>query len=239
MVLDQQSFLNQLVESGDDFILIVLDACRYDAMKSFVESKELAYEVKEASSKVPNTHTWVRTNWSGEYDITYISPIPFISDQEVDGPTGGGSYHGSKHFKKVVNAWRSHWSDEEGCVTPEGAVKAALDNVDDKMIIHFGQPHMPHIGDPPMRNKDIDSDNLAEVGETGEFTDEEIKESYMANLERAWKGGVEVLLRQLNLDNYSRVIITSDHGESLGEDGRYGHNTNTPEVHSVPWIEVK
>ena len=45
------------------------------------------------------------------------------------------------------------------------------------------------------------------------------------------------------LDNIQKIvsnkaifIFTSDHGENLGEDGKYGHNRFTPEVYKVPLV---
>jgi len=36
-----------------------------------------------------------------------------------------------------------------------------------------------------------------------------------------------------------RIVITSDHGELLGENGKYGHGSRAPHTLEVPWLSVK
>jgi len=236
MTKHQKDLINALLKE-DEFILIVLDACRYDYMKQWADENEYDLNVQKIKSGVPNTHTWIRTRWDGEYDLVYVSSIPYVANQNVEGPNGGTRYNGSEHFSKVVEGWRHYWDDELRCLTPSACVDATKDNMDDRMVVHFGQPHMPHIGDPPMINKEIKSDNLSQVGSSGEFSDEYIHKSYYGNLKKAMEEGVKQLV-SLEGDNDKRVVITADHGESLGEDGNYGHNNHSDEVEYVPWVEV-
>lgn len=236
--MPQDVRLNQMLQQ-EKFLLIVLDACRYDALHKLVNDRQFNVRGKHAhvervDSEVPNTHTWARTKWDGEYDATYISPIPFISNQEVDGPTGGGSYYGAEHFDKVVDVWRTDWNEEYDCVMPEDIVKHTMANRDDdKIIAHFGHPHMPHLGSTAFDQDEYVGENLAQMGP--QIPPKELEESYCGTLEVVWDDGVLPLLH----DFKDRTIcITADHGEALGEGGRYGHNTMTPEVNHVPWIEV-
>lgn len=36
-----------------------------------------------------------------------------------------------------------------------------------------------------------------------------------------------------------KFVITSDHGELLGENGRYGHSVDNPILFEVPWLEIE
>lgn len=229
-VKKQDGYLSQL-SNMDEFILIILDACRYDALKHLTIDRQLSLDVEMVNSEVHNTHTWVRTKWSGSYPYTYISPIPYISESELGGPTGGSPYNAGVHFKNVVQAWRDNGSGHDG--TPESVVKESLSNRDDKMIIHFSQPHMPHLGDPPLDPDNHDGNNLSQIGPS--LGQERVSKSYYANLEFVWDKGVEVILDEFDHNN---IMVTADHGEAIGEGGRYGHNTYTPEVMAVPWVDI-
>lgn len=220
-------------------MIIVLDACRYDYLQDLVVERNHPLRVEKVNSNCPNTHTWVRETWIGEYDITYISPVPYISNSPTEGPNGGPRYNGADHFENVVEAWRTDWDEELKALPPLSVAEQASRNLSPKMVVHFGQPHMPHIGEPPLLNKDIESNNLTEVGLSGEYSDEYIRESYKGNLERVWNEGVCNLVPVDNPDTADRKIaITADHGEALGEDGNYGHNIRVEEVLHVPWIEM-
>jgi len=47
---------------------------------------------------------------------------------------------------------------------------------------------------------------------------------------------VELLLNKLR----GKIIITSDHGDLLGEDGKLGHDTKWkhPKLNEVPYVEI-
>ncbi len=67
-------------------------------------------------------------------------------------------------------------------------------------------------------------------------TEEELKELYEKNLERVLEEA-ENLLNHLE----GKVVITSDHGEALGEDGDFFHpyGTKNPAVREVPYWKNK
>lgn len=236
MNTEQHKRIQELMEN-DKFCLIVLDACRYDYMEDVLDNEfeEFSWDTETIHSGVPNTHTWARKYWSGEYDLTYFSPIPFISDKELDGPTGGGSYKGTDHFERVINVWKDPSYEENRGVKPEVMRDAFIDNYADRAVVHFGQPHMPHMSEPKLFSQDMDGGNLAQIAKSGEVPKDYIEKSYRANLVYVMKEGVLPLVSHIDHDN---IVITADHGESLGEGGHWGHNTKTHWVQNVPWVEV-
>ncbi len=68
------------------------------------------------------------------------------------------------------------------------------------------------------------------------FNGEELEELYKQNLERVL-GEVETLLDHLE----GKIVVTSDHGEALGENGDFFHpyGTKNPAVREVPYWETK
>ncbi|MFP3871451.1 MAG: sulfatase-like hydrolase/transferase [Candidatus Natronoplasma sp.] len=85
---------------------------------------------------------------------------------------------------------------------------------------------MSWLGLPPLSPMD---DALRKVGEDG------VRKAYKENLVRALRS-VEDLLDQLE----GKVVITSDHGELLGERGRFGHDfKGFEELEMVPWFELE
>lgn len=84
---------------------------------------------------------------------------------------------------------------------------------------------MDTLGLPPLSPMD---DALRKAGTEG------VKKAYRKNLERALKS-LEDLLERVE----GKVVITSDHGELLGEYGRFGHDLSPKtELVEVPWFEV-
>lgn len=72
---------------------------------------------------------------------------------------------------------------------------------------------------------------VMEVGVEG------LKEAYERNLRFALTE-ISALLR--SIPSFKRVVITSDHGELLGEKGKFGHidDKEEPILIEVPWLEV-
>lgn len=78
---------------------------------------------------------------------------------------------------------------------------------------------------PPLSPMD---DALRKVGEEG------VREAYRENLSRVLDCVGEFLKK-----TDGKCVITADHGELLGEGGRFGHELEErPELVEVPWFEV-
>lgn len=245
-MLDQHQLLDEL-KTDENFLLIILDACRYD---KFVElDKEIDGDIEKVDSDVPNTHTWIKENWSdGPYDITYISAMPWVHTQPVDHPHAG-TYDGSAHFNRVIPCHNKYWSDKYKTTLPQDITREVNNCSDNNILVHYFQPHFPHIDGPLFVNpeagpfEDYEEEikravNIEKVPEHDDITDEFLDESYTNNLKYVWNNGVSNIdLLQSNTDK--KIIITADHGENLGERGKYGHNSYDDIVTTVPWMRVR
>jgi hypothetical protein len=116
-------------------------------------------------------------------------------------------------FYDIYPLYNTEWDEDIGTVPPEKttkiAEKAHQEHPDKKVIVHYMQPHMPFLGKTdfgsvlawggsyyPAENFDIDC----------------FKRAYRENV-RIAISAVESLLHSIS----GKIIITSDHGELLGE----------------------
>ena len=103
-----------------------------------------------------------------------------------------------------------------------GAVTKARKIMGDMMAVRL----MKMFRLPPLSPMD---DALRRVGGDG------VKEAYRENL-RIALNSVEKMIPELN----GKTVITADHGELLGEGGRFGHDFDGGEVlETVPWFVVE
>lgn len=216
----------------DEFALLILDACRWDTLRHFLDS-----EVRRAISPALLTVRWLNACWPDEYDITYVTAIPHIAPTPRD---TGVTYDGTDHFEEVVYLGDEAW-DAELCTVPPAPIRDAAIELDaERIIVHYLQPHIPYIGETRIEELSYwqlgPEDEKVETNEIlKDVPDETVRKAYYDNLQRVWTEGVEPLLKTFE---DRRVVITADHGELLGENGYYGHGRMAAPVVIVPWLEV-
>lgn len=228
---------------GDDFMnkewdnLLILDSLRYDYFKEY---NQLKGTLEPVISRGSNSWEFMKGNFLNRefHDTIYITAN--AHERKLPDDT-------FFHIETVFD----EWSDPPGTVLPEDIAARARDihkkYPDKALIVHFMQPHGPHLG--PTANSyreryDIRQDGLKWniAGERGILTKEEIRRAYK-----------ETLIRVLNVvANFAdeidgKTVITADHGQLLGEqilpftDPKYGHphDIHVPELRLVPWFEVE
>ncbi|MFW6041321.1 MAG: hypothetical protein ACOC85_05745 [Thermoplasmatota archaeon] len=236
----------KVMEREWDF-LIVLDACRYDMFK---ENNFIEGDLKKINSTGSSTTKWIKNNFDGKYkDTVVVSSNPHLSQLRLK------KIIGHNPFFHIENVWDYGWDEDLNTVPPhavnEGAKKIIDQYKDKRIIIHYMQPHYPFIGEHQIIHSGVDSlrkeglgdgkernkernpwDDLAE----GEIDLDEFMKAYNSNLKLVLKY-VQKLLPHLN----GKVIITSDHGNCIGEMGLHGHpgGFNIKPLIEVPWFQVK
>ncbi len=269
----------QLIHDRDWDVLIILDACRYDALADIYEDYLPEGELEKVRSPVDTRNNYATSDWCRKVfdrwfdDTVYVSASARINSlMPVDG------FDGREHFEKIVDVWDTGWDSETGSVPPGEVTAAAREEAErgdfGRMIVHYVQPHFPFLGLdvrgpdtkevpeerhtlrfklrsavgpriryllgpqrtralgrflglPPLNSMDK---VLRKVGE------ERLREGYHGNLERVL-ADVAPLLDELD----GTVVITSDHGELLGENNYYGHSyvPGYPAVIDVPWLQIE
>lgn len=217
-------------------VLVVLDACRVDLMAEVMDDYDFLSpgKIESVGSTSPE---WMEKNFTDEYSeqmrrTTYVTGNPF-SDGIVT----------KRDFQLLDEVWRYAWDDDLGTIPPDAisdrAITVQREHNPDRMIVHYMQPHWPFVPDPldeGMRLEEfggLHDDSVWTRLRKGEVTKERVWSAYRKNLEFVLES-VEVLLENIESD---KVVITSDHGNGMGEHGYYGHARNVPfsYIKEVPW----
>lgn len=201
--------------------LIILDACRHDLYEEVTGETDFRY------SAGSHSRDFMRENFSeGEWgDTIYISANGHSSPNIFKELAGRKP---EEVFHTFYNTFDTGWDEEKGVVPPEAIVNDAVSAEklfpEKRKIVHFMQPHVPFVE----HEKDFHWDDVAR----GEVSDEEAWEAYSKNLEYVLPY-VEELVEKLD----GRTVVTSDHGNLVGENGMYDHpeGLSVEPLRKVPW----
>jgi len=226
--------------------LIVLDACRYDL---FAERSTLPGTLRARESRAAHTSEFIRGNFH-ERDLTdtvYVTASPILQR--------GYPERYNPAFHAVVNVWQEDgWDEEYNSVHPETMVEYALDAAEQypqkRLVVHFMQPHYPFIASDTKLDKqtvpdptEITTDIWNEMMyKSADIDPETIVDAYRANFDL-----VVPYVQQLLDELSGKTVVTSDHGNMLGERSwplpirEWGHppGVYTPELVRVPWLEYE
>ena len=247
--IQRQKHLIEEFVSQDEFILVILDACRYDVFEEIC-CNYVDGELSKVWSSGRWTADYVRRTWDDSYDLTYLSSIPVVSDFYFE--IRGDEFRPSNYFDEVIPLWDSEWDPELGTVPADEVTDTALaystQPDQTRLVAHYPQPHVPYVGDTmilPWDSKEVEYD-LQELLEkdidrptqriydqikSGELPESELWKAYRDNL-RYVLDEVVRLIRRVDCP----VVVTADHGEHLGESGKYLHEKESCLIRQVPWF---
>lgn len=249
--LPHQTHLLDELRERDRWTLIVFDAGRHDYLAPLL-SDTFAGDVQGAFSAARDTFEWASTTWRGDFeDVTYVTGMVPVSDEIPDFDANDfkrlyGGVNPGDSIGDIRKVWETHWDDRVGTVPPEAVTDVALEYADrDKLVVHYAQPHSPYIGTPTLLGYTDGVNAQAKTGRpndepiwegvrAGDVTQLELRLSYWGNAVRAIKASVPLVRSRNN------VVATSDHGEALGEWGKYTHDRAPhPKRRVVPWQRIK
>ena len=216
--------------------LIILDACRWD---TFEEHTRFEGKLSKIISIGNESWSFQKANFSDKnlHDTVYVTANPF-STKIADNV-----------FFRLISLL-GEWNEDAGTVLPQSVTDAALNAhrmyPNKRLIVHYMQPHAPHVGNYELgfnqrgwhsMTEEKDGIHLWEAVRRGYITHEDLRTSYLENL-RFVESEVETLITKLP----GKTVISADHGENLGERVLglrfYGHGQHTPECRFVPWLEL-
>lgn len=250
LVLYQDGLVNRVSRRFDVFdgenvferdwdVLVVLDACRVDAMRRVAPEYPFVTDVEAFTSVAGHSAGWLRETFTDERAATlretaYVTANPH-SESDLDRDLLGG----------LDEVWTYAWDDDVGTVPPRAvtdrAVAAARSGEFDRVVAHYMQPHFPSVPHPELGSR-IDpeetgwSDSVWDRLRRNEIDRETVESAYVDNL-RYVLDELELLLDSVD----GRVAVTADHGNAFGERGFYGHGDYIPLacVRRVPWWETE
>ena len=240
----------------DDWdLFIVLDACRYDLMREVADDFDFIESLRPHWSYAASSQDWIQKTFMdsnlpleervevslkllrepyqnhllAEYcemrdvsDVAYITANPQCSMLE------------SEQFVRFEEVWESRWQDtDNGTIHPRAVTEKTVETMREdnpgKTVAHYMQPH----GSFRLSEEPGHPWTKLQVGER-DF--ETTWEYYRDNLEWVLEE-LELLLTNVDAE---KVVISADHGNSMGEYGFYGHRPYLPlkGMRQVPWAEA-
>lgn len=231
--------MDVMLEDWDN--LVILDACRYDY---FEVQNSIAGSLFSRISRGSKSWEFMQENFAGEHfpDTVYVSANPYISRLDDD-------------VFFAVDALTDEWDEEIGTVLPGDVVSAAHEanneHPDKRLIVHFMQPHRPYLGETADQLRDRvdligyknEGDGLQVWGAAKErkVSTSEVRTAYSESLDIVLSHA-NTLIEELD----GKSVVTSDHGEMLGEkllpfsSRIWGHSEGFSTLHlrRVPWLTV-
>lgn len=217
-------------------LLVVLDACRYDLFVEFAP-KHSVYErfdsIESVYSIASQSVDWLERNFE-HADDSLLGRTVYITD-----PSHAAMVTTDKLYD-VVEVRESPNNTHGGVLRPaaiaDEAVRQFRTATADKYIVHYIQPHAPFLHCVGKYNSALDGEghplNVWNGIRDGRFDREEVWEDYGQNLLLVLDH-VERLIERFE----GTIVVTSDHGNGLGEFGLYGHpgREAAPSIRRVPW----
>ncbi|WP_139231177.1 hypothetical protein [Halostagnicola kamekurae] len=238
--------------------MIVLDACRVDALREVADEYDFITQVNSITSVGSTSFEWLNHTFSAEYlediqETAYITGNGYTERVfESDGHTGHApipfgpeNYNvvDSSDFGYLEELWRVDFEDSSEWIigsgdgrrvnpryTTDRTIQAIRNSELDRSIVHYMYPHDPY----PLAGESLQRpfDPL----KAGTASRDDVWGAYLDNLKLVLDE-VELLLE--NIDS-ERVVITADHGEAFGEYGFYRHVIGCPIpcMRRVPWVKT-
>ncbi|MFP4174872.1 MAG: hypothetical protein ACLFSW_03735 [Halobacteriales archaeon] len=221
-------------------VLIILDACRVDLLRSVADEYDFigsVDEVDRVESVGSMSKEWMAKTFDDDHadevaDTVYVTSNAF-SERILD----------EDDFLELDEVWRYAWDEDEDTVLPrpvtDRAIRAARQHDPDRLVVHYIQPHHPFLSIDGFEAATFgpdSADTVVDALRKGKIERDRFMRAYRDNLRTALDD-VELLLSNVDAD----VAITADHGDALGEWGVYDHPVGFlhPAVRTVPWVETQ
>lgn len=233
----------EFVFDHDWDVLIVLDACRVDALEAVAPDYDWLGPVGSMESRASHSREWMQENFVGKYAMekartAHVTWNAFSDYELVE-----------DEWAELVEVWRYRWDDELGALHPRWMTDAGIatwrETDAERFILHYMQPHVPYRtidGHDALPHElvgeiDVGRTTIWDLLRAGDVSHDEAWDAYLDNLR--WVLDDLAVLR-MNLDA-EKAILTADHGECFGEWGLYGHpdGVRIRPLINVPWVDIQ
>lgn len=246
-------------------VLVVLDACRVDAIKEVANEYDFIDDVDAIWSLGSTSHEWYAQTFIRNYEKQFSKTALITSNPNAESLLRERD-HPPRHITPfLATDWDTITEEDLAYMERTRHHERPFDDISDsapvstdiqapryitdrgivagrknyeKIILHYFQPHRPFITNLVRQGKPMTyiEDKPYEAIKEGKTTVDEVWPLYLENL-RLVLDSVENLLRNIDAE---KVAITADHAELIGELGQYGHFQSIPhpKLKKVPWIET-
>lgn len=247
-------------------VCIVLDACRSDLWREATESAP-EYSQTEGWGWSAGSAS---AEWYGHTfdpgadfevdlgDVGVVSANPFAGkpSDRLDHYLRGATPLHERDLALVDYVFEDAWGCEvdgtyldvphPGDVTDRAWKAWQRDDVE-RLVVHYMQPHIPFRSRPEWFDERDEIEHFGEeAAETGRSPWNKVRDGDLPRREfwRAYRDNlewglseVERLRRAVDAD----ILVTSDHGNAMGEFGIWGHppGKHVPALRRVPWVHVE
>ncbi|MFB6187586.1 MAG: hypothetical protein ABEI86_12070 [Halobacteriaceae archaeon] len=241
--------------------LIVLDACRVDALQEVQDEYDFLGSIETRWSRGSTSKEWLENTFTTKYrdeiaSTACITANPFIQELR-GGPPDPSGYPPARDsaicnhrlvsklirddvvsvedFGEVIELWDLVTGEDDPQTHPnpvtDCAITTARNTDHNRYIIHYMQPHHPFYGS---EQRTWTEEPFGYLKDGGEF--QTVWDSYIDNL-RLVLDYIELLIENFDAE---KLVITADHGELFGEWGLYSHRVGVPHpnLRKVPWVET-
>jgi len=257
-LLSRANFGANVYEQDWD-VLVVLDTARVDAMETVASKFSYIGDVGSIRSLGSTSSEWIAKTFTTEYkqeiaNTVLLSANPHVQHTLYDRQfpehdkdaffafTSWDTVY-PEDFEYIEQPWQYATNEKYDHVLPKDmtdrAVSLYRERNPDQMIVHYMQPHRPHMVQAyeegrEMTNAERDPFTYLKNGGSRDA----IFSNHVNDLEFVLETGVKPLLRNINADT---VAITADHGDGFGKNWCYAHIAGDPrkQVRYVPWVETE
>ena len=216
--------------------LIIFDACRHDLFEEVTKG-----EVEKRITVGGGTPKYIENTFSERNfdDIVYVTANPWFSPEKFKNLTGREP---EDVFHTIFHSYKDKWDESKSTVLPEKVLedlKTAEKLFPEKRkIVHFLQPHHPFVGssideaDSEGFGLTSNTESVWNKADKGLVDREAVWDAYAKNLEFVLPFSEKV---SEIIDG--RTVLTSDHGNLVGENSLYGHpeDSKAKVLREVPW----
>lgn len=243
-------------------LLIVLDACRVDAIQTLVDEYDILSNIQKYKSVGSATLEWSAKTFIKEYSeeiakTALVSGNGTVSLALEEDPQYWAGVSERESWLDSIATWNTVESDDfflhdkvwdygyrdpfTGTLLPEcvtdRTISVARNHDPSRIIAHYLPPHAPYRSEALRANRELAQHEREPWQSLRSGTPtEDVWKSYLNEI-RWGLEHVSVLLQNVNAE---KVVITADHGEMFGEYGIYSHPAGVPmwQLRNVPWVET-
>jgi hypothetical protein len=234
-------------------LLVVLDACRVDALRAVAPEYDFVDGVESVRSVASTSDEWMAQTFTPEHaaairDTHYVTANAFakqvVEEREMPGDDRLTSWDvvGPGAFHRIDHVWEqkpeTRFPHVLADTLTDRAIAAGRESDAGRLVVHYLQPHDPYVANALAEDREMAPHEADPFGalRDGTATLDTVWASYLDNL-RYVLDSVARLLANVDAE---RAVLTADHGEAFGEWGLYRHLCGNlhPAVKRVPWVET-